>query len=137
MIIALNMLGALCLIWFSIPYLLHDISVTNQDAMIPFQKWEASGFILTFGFVPLAVVNILAMIFIGNKKHKLIVRALFLIPCIVCLGIVGSFWLSEIVQTNVNLQSPCDFYVYDQTDGVFEKLCTWDDTEVMGVALPK
>ena len=41
------------------------------------------------------------------------------------------------VQTNVNLQSPCDFYVYDQTDGVFEKLGTWDDTEVLGIALPK
>ena len=260
-IIILNMLGVLCLVYFSIPYFLHDINVTNPEAMIPFQKWEASGFILTFGLIPLVVVNILAMIFVGNKKHRLIVRALFLFPCIVCLGIVGSFWLSEIssasckdkvndssvqvvnvkvktnetseiqyallyddgcmelldkafdvddvdvftadinnfsteiennkvvnslvstvvkdgsgkdveadakinemlnklaatinhgiieakifmdgdkyfvaVQTNVNLQSPCDFYVYDQTDGVFEKLCTWDDTEVLGIALPK
>ena len=57
-IIILNMLGVLCLVYFSIPYYLHDINVTNPEAMIPFQKWEASGFILTFGLIPLVVVNI-------------------------------------------------------------------------------
>lgn len=39
------------------------------------------------------------------------------------------------VQTNVNLQSPCVFYEYDQNEGTLEELFTWNDVEITGVAL--
>lgn len=255
-IVILNIIGVLCLIYYAIPYFLHDVNVVRPDAMIPFKKWEASGWILTLGLLPLMTVNILAMLFVGNKKLKLIVRTLFLIPCIVCFGIVGHYWFSELstasanevtsssvpvvsvkvksnetsetqyvllyddggmekldnafevddvemftadvnnfttevknnkvvnslvsttvidnsgneveadtevigllntlsdtvdheiiqakiikdgqkyfvaVQTNVNLQSPCVFYEFDQNEGTLEELCTWDDVEIVGV----
>ena len=37
------------------------------------------------------------------------------------------------VQTNVNWQSPCDFYRYDPSDGKLTNLCSWDDVNVLGV----
>lgn len=41
------------------------------------------------------------------------------------------------VQTNVNWQSPCDFYQYDPSDGKLTSLCSWDDVNVLGIALAK
>ena len=41
------------------------------------------------------------------------------------------------VQTNVNLQSPCDFYQYNPSDGKISYLNSWDDVNVLGVALAK
>lgn len=93
-IIILNILGILCLVYYAGTYFMHDTSVVNPNAMIPFQKWEASGVILTIGVVPLAVVNVLAMIFLGKDRIKKPLRVLFLIPCIVCLAIVLHYWLT-------------------------------------------
>lgn len=41
------------------------------------------------------------------------------------------------VQTNVNWQSPCDFYQYNTSDSKLKSLCSWDNVNVMGVAIPK
>ncbi len=41
------------------------------------------------------------------------------------------------VQTNVNWQSPCDFYQYNPSDGKLKSLCSWDDVSVLGVARVK
>ena len=40
------------------------------------------------------------------------------------------------VQTNVNWQSPCDFYRYNEKEGSLTHICTWQNAEVLGVAEP-
>ena len=92
-IIILNIIGAVCLIYYAIPYWTHDTTVPNPEAMIPFQKWDTSAMLLTIGFIPLAIVNVLAMIFVGNGKIKKPMNVLFLIPCLICMGIVGHYWI--------------------------------------------
>jgi len=254
-IIILNILGILCLVYYVAVYFMHDTAVVNPNAMIPFQKWESGGVILTIGLVPLAIVNVLAMIFLGKDRIKKPLRVLFLIPCIVCLAIVLHYWLTSsemsentvssdpvakvsyedkdtheiqyaliyddggmeileesfepdhadvfiadvsnfssetkdgnivitlestnvrdgqgneieaddlvtevlknvadtaehdileakvfeagdtcfvAVQTNVNWQDPCDFYMYDSNIGILEFLYSWDNVEVQGIAV--
>lgn len=41
------------------------------------------------------------------------------------------------VQTNVNWQDPCDFYRYDADAGKLELLYSWDNVDVLDVALPE
>ena len=41
------------------------------------------------------------------------------------------------IQTNVNLQSPCDFYQYEPSDGKISYLNSWDNVNVLGVSLAK
>ncbi len=94
-IIILNILGILCLVYYAVMYFMHDTAVVNPNAMIPFQKWESSGVILTIGLIPLAIVNVLAMIFLGKDKIKKPLRVLFLIPSIICLAIVMHYWLTS------------------------------------------
>lgn len=93
-IIILNIVGIVCLVYSAFPYLTQDVTVANPDAMLPMQNWEAGGMALTIGLVPLAVVNVLAMVFVGKEKIKMPLRVLFLIPCILCLGIVAHYWIS-------------------------------------------
>ena len=33
-IIAINIIGIICLIYFAIPYLMHDITITNPESML-------------------------------------------------------------------------------------------------------
>lgn len=40
------------------------------------------------------------------------------------------------VQTNVNWQSPCDFYRYNEKEGTLTHICTWQNVDVLGVAEP-
>lgn len=40
------------------------------------------------------------------------------------------------VQTNVNWQSPCDFYRYNEKEGSLTHICTWQNVDVLGVAEP-
>ena len=77
---------AVCLIYFSIPYILHDVSIINPNAMLATYTWDTCGFILTLGFLPLLIVNGLAYIFIEVRKEYL--KHLFLIPSILCIFIV-------------------------------------------------
>ena len=58
-IIALNIVGVICLIYFAIPYFTHNVTVTNPDAMLPMEAWDIAGMALTIGFVPLLIANLL------------------------------------------------------------------------------
>ena len=40
------------------------------------------------------------------------------------------------VKTNVNWQSPCDFYRYNEKQGSLTHICTWQNADVLGVAEP-
>ena len=81
-VILLNLLGVGCLIYFMIPYVTHDMTVKNPNAMLAGPSWDTSGFVLLLGLIPLVCANILASIFIETKKGF---KVLFFIPSIVCL----------------------------------------------------
>lgn len=90
-IIILNIIEIICPIYFAIPYLMHDTTVSNPSAMLPAEKWDASDMSLTYGLISLAIVNVFALIFVGKGKITRPLTILFLIPCIICLGIVAHY----------------------------------------------
>lgn len=88
-VIVLNVIGIICLIYFMIPYLKHDMSISNPKAMISSYSWDTSGFILMIGFIPLVIANVMAYIFIDIKSRVL--RLLYFIPSLICLILVGHY----------------------------------------------
>ena len=89
-IIAINIIGIICLIYFGIPYITHDTTIAHPDAMLPTETWDGAGMILTFGFIPLLVANVLMFLFVKTKQR--FVRFLFFIPSVICFIIVMSYW---------------------------------------------
>lgn len=85
-IIILNILGISCLIYFSIPYLKHDMSIPNPNAMLSSYLWDSCGFVLTLGLIPLITVNTLAYILIDLKNKK--IKFIYFMPSILCFLIV-------------------------------------------------
>ena len=92
LIIVINIIGVICLIYFAIPYFSHNTTIPYPDAMLSAESWDRAGIILTFGFIPLLVVNILSFIFIKAKQK--FVRFLFFVPSMICLIIVISYWIT-------------------------------------------
>lgn len=91
LIIALNVIGIMCLIYFAIPYLTHNVIITNPDAMLPAEAWDNAGMALTVGFIPLLIANMLCFVFVKAKQKS--VSFLYFIPSVVCLLIVLSYWI--------------------------------------------
>ena len=69
-IIALNIVGIVCLIYFAIPYFTHNVTITNPDAMLPVEAWDGAGMALTCGFIPLLIANILCFVIVNIIKRK-------------------------------------------------------------------
>ena len=61
------MIGIMCLIYFAIPYLTHNVTITNPDAMLPAEAWDNAGMALTVGFIPLLIANMLCFVFVKAK----------------------------------------------------------------------
>ena len=91
----INIIGIICLIYFAIPYVTHDTTITNPDAMIPFEEWDRAGVILTLGFIPLLIANIFNFIFVKLKQKY--VRVLFFVPSVICFLIVISYWITSLM----------------------------------------
>lgn len=72
-------------IYFAVPYILHDTSIPNPDAMLPMCRWEGAGITLLVGTIPLIVANLLAFIFVWKEKIKLPARLLLFLPGIICI----------------------------------------------------
>ncbi len=93
-IVVINVIGVFCLIYFAIPYLTHDITIANPNAMLPAQAWDSAGMALTFGFIPLLIANVLSFLFVKAKQK--FVRLLFFVPSIICFVIVISYWTTSL-----------------------------------------
>ena len=87
-IIILNILALICLVYFAVPFIVHDTTVNNPDAMLPMESWDGAGFCLTIGFFPLLIANALAYKFLGVRKS---LRLIFFLPSLVCAVIVISY----------------------------------------------
>ncbi len=85
-IIIINIIAIICLIYLAIPYLKHDTTVANPNAMIAAESWDMSGLLLTIGLIPLIIANVFAFKLI--KLNSKVLRLLFFIPSIICLLIV-------------------------------------------------
>ena len=94
LIIVLNIIGIICLIYFAIPYLTHDVTVANPDAMLPAEAWDNAGMTLTFGLIPLLIANILSFVFIKVKQK--FVGLLFFVPSVICFIIVVNYWATSL-----------------------------------------
>ena len=77
-VIFFNIVGIMCLIYYAVPFILHDTSIPNPDAMLPMQRWEGAGITLTLGTIPLFVANLIAFLTVWKEKIKKPVR-LFII----------------------------------------------------------
>jgi hypothetical protein len=89
-IYTINIIGILCLIYFAIPYIMHDNTIRNPNAMLATYSWDTCGFVLTAGLIPLIASNALAYYITKAKK---IVKLLWFIPSIVCIVIVAHYLL--------------------------------------------
>lgn len=94
LIIVINIIGIICLIYFAIPYLTHNTTIANSNAMLPADAWDRAGMTLTFGFIPLLAVNILNFLLVKVKQK--FVRFIFFVPSVVCLIIVISYWITSL-----------------------------------------
>lgn len=93
LIIAINIIGVICLIYFSVPYFTHDVTIENPDSMLPAEAWDNAGMTLTLGFFPLLTANVLGFL---KVKHRLM-RFLFFIPSLICFVIVAGYWITSLV----------------------------------------
>ncbi|MDO4168964.1 MAG: hypothetical protein Q4D45_03605 [Lachnospiraceae bacterium] len=89
-VIGINFVGIICLIYFAIPYIIHNTVVQNPDSMLPAEAWDNAGMALTIGLLPLIIANLFGYIFIIPQKKLL--RLLWFIPSILCLIVVISYW---------------------------------------------
>ena len=104
-VIIVNIIALMCLIYLAIPYLKHDTTINNQNAMIAGETWDMAGFILTIGLIPLIIANVFAFKFIELKNTVL--KLLFFIPSVVCLLIVGHYlFISFIVNKGEDKSEP-------------------------------
>lgn len=88
---AVNIIGIMCLIYYAVPFIIHDTTISNPNSMLPFQRWEGSGLALTLGLIPLAIANLLGFLLVKVKQKKL--RKVFFVPSIICFVIVVIYWV--------------------------------------------
>lgn len=86
-LILLNLAVVCCLIYLAVPYLAHDTTVNNPDAMLPMENWDGSGFLMILGLPPMLTANICGYLF-ALKKEKKLQRLLFFLPGIAELILV-------------------------------------------------
>lgn len=91
-LIGLNLAGAVCLIYFAVPYLTHDTQIPHPDAMLPEQRWDMAGMSLTMGTIPLLIANLLGFLLVKVKKNQL--RILFFLPSAICIALVAHYWIT-------------------------------------------
>ncbi len=95
LILAVNIIGIICLFHFAVPYLTHDIVIKYPSAMLPAEAWDNAGMALTIGFLPLLTANSIGFVCV-KAIHKA-ARFLFFIPSAVCFLIIAHYWLTAMV----------------------------------------
>ena len=91
LLILLNAVGCLYLVYCGYLFLSGSTVVDASDAMLPMERWERGGWLLTIGTIPLIIANVLGYEFIqyGSKKYR---RFIF-IPSVICIILVACFWM--------------------------------------------
>ena len=113
LIILINLIGVGCLLYYGWFYIIHDQSIVNPEAMLALERWDASGFALTIGLIPLIIVNSIAYITSDQRKG---LSLLWLIPCIICVCLVGHYWLGSLLNDHDEISSQAVVKVAYQTE---------------------
>jgi len=94
LLILLNAIGCLCLAYSSYLFLSGSTIVDAPDAMLPMERWDRGGWLLTIGMIPLIITNIFSYGYIqfGNKKNRLLI----FIPSVICIILVACYWVKGI-----------------------------------------
>ncbi len=90
-IIALYIFGILCLLYFAIPYIFHNINIFDITGAFSSNDWLGFGYALIILIIPLIIINILAYIFVDLKNKKM--KLLFFIPTVICLLCIVHYFL--------------------------------------------
>ena len=88
-----NILAFIFLGIISYPYLIHDTTVANPDAMLPMKNWDRAGMLMTFGFFPITSIGLLSFSFSGELVEKIYIRILNFLPALTCLVMVLTYWI--------------------------------------------
>ena len=94
-VVLLNLAGIACLVYFAVLFLSHDVTVRNPDAMIPFTVWEAGGWALTLGILPLAVANALGYGLLRSGKGRQKRFLLCFLPAVLCAVLAAAYWIGS------------------------------------------
>ena len=128
-VVILNVIGIACLVYFTIPFIIHDSSVVNHNTRLASYSWDSCGFILTLGLIPLIIANTMAFIFFDLRKKSL--KGLFFIPSLVCLILVScylfiSFNEEEKYEPELVSSAKCElngriyhYHLYKEKDGTY------------------
>ena len=91
--LAVNILALIFLFVIAFPYLSHDTTITNPDAMLPMESWDRSGMLMTFSFFPILFADTLGFVFSLEMTEKIYLRLLHFIPALSCLIMVLTYWI--------------------------------------------
>ena len=94
-VLALNLLGVICLIYCAVLFLSHDATVPNPDAMIPMARWEGAGMMLTAGVLPLLFANALGYLLLRGIKGKQRRFLLCFFPAALCALLAAVYWIGS------------------------------------------
>ena len=91
--LAINSLALIFLFIIALPYLSHDTTITNPDAMLPMESWDRAGMLMTFSFFPILFADTLGFMLSSEMTEKIYLRLLHFIPAISCLIMVLTYWI--------------------------------------------
>ena len=91
--LAVNILALILLIIIGFPYLAHDTTITNPDAMLPMEKWDSAGMLMTFAFFPILFADTLAFVLSLEMTKNIYLRLCHFIPALACLIMVLTYWI--------------------------------------------
>ena len=91
--LAINSLALIFLFVIALPYLSHDTTITNPDAMLPMESWDRAGMLMTFSFFPILFADTLGFMLSSEMTEKIYLRLLHFIPAISCLVMVLTYWI--------------------------------------------
>jgi transcriptional regulator with XRE-family HTH domain len=126
-VVALNIIGILCLIYFATLYVFHDTSIRNPNSMLPTYSWDSCGFILTIGLIPLVVANVMAYVFLDAKIKWL--KIAYFIPSIICILFVGHYLIFATEWTDENKSELVSAFKCSANGEVYEYQIYYEDNE--------
>ena len=91
--LAVNIFALILLLIIAFPYLSHDTTITNPDAMLPMESWDRAGMLMTFSFFPILFADTLGFMLSSEMTEKMYLRLLHFIPALTCLIMVLTYWL--------------------------------------------
>jgi hypothetical protein len=88
------LIGICCVVYFGYLYLEHSTVIANPDAMLPMMQYEQAAWKLLIGF-PFMIASC-ASIEVIQKSKPLVVRLLILLPALIELALIVSFWFCNV-----------------------------------------